>query len=84
MVLGIIITVGIASIIGLIIIKLIRSSNKTGYLGKTTQCISCGRKTNSLFCLDDQSQAMIPGIKISTTYILITSSTASDNAAGMK
>ena len=50
MVLGIIIAIGIASVIVLIIIKLIRSPNKTGNLGKTTQCISCGRKTNSLFC----------------------------------
>lgn len=50
MVLGIIIAVGIAAIIVLIIIKLIRSSDKTGYLGKTNQCIACGRKTNSLIC----------------------------------
>lgn len=50
MVLGIIIVIGITSVIVLIIIKLIRSSNKTGHLGKTKQCISCGRKTNSLFC----------------------------------
>ncbi|MGI0057314.1 MAG: hypothetical protein ACREAK_08075 [Nitrosarchaeum sp.] len=50
MVLGIIIAVGIAAVIGLIIIKLIRSPNKTSYLGKTNQCIACGRKTNSLIC----------------------------------
>ena len=50
MVLGIIIAVGIAAIIVLIIIKLIRSSDKTGYLGKPKQCIACGRKTNSLIC----------------------------------
>ncbi len=50
MVLGIIIAVGIAAIIGFIIIKLIRSPKKTGYFGKTNQCIACGRKTNSLIC----------------------------------
>jgi hypothetical protein len=50
MVLGIIIAVGVATVIVLIIIKLIRSSDNTGYLGKTNQCISCGRKTNSLIC----------------------------------
>ncbi|HEY4681556.1 MAG TPA: hypothetical protein VIH04_09900 [Nitrosarchaeum sp.] len=50
MVLGVIIAVGIAAIIVLIIIKLIRSPDKTGHVGKTTQCIACGRKTNSLIC----------------------------------
>ncbi|MBI5859473.1 MAG: hypothetical protein HZB73_01840 [Nitrosarchaeum sp.] len=50
MVLGIIIAGGIAAIIILIIIKLIRSPNKSSYLGKTTQCIACGCKTNSLIC----------------------------------
>jgi len=50
MVLGIIIACGIAVIIVMVIIKLIRSPNKTGNFGKTTQCIACGRKTNSLIC----------------------------------
>ena len=50
MVLGIIITVGVAVVIVFIIIKLIRSSNTTGHAGNTKQCIACGRKTNSLIC----------------------------------
>jgi len=50
MVLGIIITVGVAIVIVFIIIKLIRSPNKIGYVEKTKQCIACGRKTNSLIC----------------------------------
>jgi hypothetical protein len=50
MVLGIIIAVGIASVIVFVIIKLIKSPKNTGYLGKTNQCIACGRKTNSLIC----------------------------------
>ena len=50
MVLGIIIAVGIASVIVFIIIKLMKSPKNTGYLGKTNQCIACGRKTNSLIC----------------------------------
>lgn len=50
MVLGIIIAVGIASVIVFIIIKLIKSPKNTGYFGKTNQCIACGRKTNSLIC----------------------------------
>ncbi len=50
MVLGIIITVGVAAVIVFIIIKLIRSSKMAGYVGNTKQCIACGRKTNSLIC----------------------------------
>ena len=50
MVLGIIITVGVAIVIVFIIIKLIRSPNKIGCVEKTKQCIACGRKTNSLIC----------------------------------
>ncbi|MEX2193579.1 MAG: hypothetical protein WD717_09425 [Nitrosarchaeum sp.] len=50
MVLGIIITIGVAVVIVFIIIKLIRSSNMTGHVGNTKQCIACGRKTNSLIC----------------------------------
>jgi hypothetical protein len=50
MVLGIIITVGVAIVIVFIIIKLIRSPNKIGIIEKTKQCIVCGRKTNSLIC----------------------------------
>jgi len=51
MVLGIIITIGVAIVIVFIIIKLIRSSNITGHVGNTKQCIACGRKTNSLSIL---------------------------------
>lgn len=47
---GIIISVGIASVIIFIIIKLIKNSNKTGYMGKTNHCMACGRKTNLLIC----------------------------------
>jgi hypothetical protein len=47
---GIIIAVGIATVIVFIIVKLIRSPKNIGYLGKTNQCIACGRKTNSLIC----------------------------------
>ncbi|MCE9617711.1 MAG: hypothetical protein K8Q88_05055 [Nitrosarchaeum sp.] len=50
MVLGIIIAVGVASIIVFIIIKLIRSPNMINHVGNTKQCIACGRKTNSLIC----------------------------------
>ena len=50
MVLGIIITIGVAIVIVFIIIKLIRSPNKLGHVEKTKQCIACGRKTNSLIC----------------------------------
>lgn len=50
MVLGVIIAGVIVVIIALIIIKLIQVPNKTNHVGKTTQCISCGRKTNSLIC----------------------------------
>jgi hypothetical protein len=50
MVLGIIIAGVIAAIIVMVIIKLIRSPNKTDNFGKITQCITCGRKTNSLIC----------------------------------
>ena len=50
MVLGIIIAVGIASVIVYIIIKLMKNPKNTGYLGKTNQCIACARKTNSLIC----------------------------------
>ena len=50
MVLGIVITIVVATVIVLIIIKLIRSPNKIGYVEKTKQCIACGRKTNSLIC----------------------------------
>ena len=50
MVLGVIIAIGVAAVIVFIIIKLIRSSNTTDYVGKTKQCIACGRKTNSLIC----------------------------------
>ena len=50
MVLGVIIAVVVAIVIVFIIIKLIRSSNMTDHVGKTKQCIACGRKTNSLIC----------------------------------
>ena len=50
MVLGVIIAIGVAAVIVFIIIKLIRSSNTTGHVGNTKQCITCGRKTNSLIC----------------------------------
>lgn len=50
MVLGLIIASIIVAVIAFIIIKLIRNPNKPIFLGKTTQCISCGRKTNSLIC----------------------------------
>ncbi len=49
MVLGIIIAGTAAIIIVLIIIKLIRAPNKTDNFEKTN-CIVCGRKTNSLIC----------------------------------
>jgi uncharacterized protein HemY len=50
MVLGVIISGVVATIIILIIVKLIRTPNKTNHFEKTTQCITCGRKTNSLIC----------------------------------
>jgi uncharacterized protein HemY len=50
MVLGVIIAGVVVAVIVLIIIKLIRIPNKTNHFGKATQCIACGRKTNSLIC----------------------------------
>lgn len=49
MVLGVIITGVVAIIIVLIIIKLICTPNKANNFEKTN-CIVCGRKTNSLIC----------------------------------
>lgn len=49
MVLGVIITGVIAVIIIVIIIKIIRVPNKINHFEKTN-CITCGRKTNSLIC----------------------------------
>lgn len=49
MVLGVIIIGVIAVIIIVIVIKLIQGPNKTNHF-KKTNCITCGRKTNSLIC----------------------------------
>jgi recombinational DNA repair protein RecR len=50
MVLGVIITVGIAVVVVLVIIKLLRDPNIGKNTNKTKQCIACGNKTNSLIC----------------------------------
>lgn len=50
MVLGVIITVGIAAVVVLVIIKLLRDPNIGKNSNKTKQCIACGNKTNSLIC----------------------------------
>lgn len=50
MVLGIVITVGIAAVVVLVIIKLLRDPNIGKNSKKTKQCIACGNKTNSLIC----------------------------------
>jgi hypothetical protein len=49
MVLGVIITLGIAAVLVVVIIKLILGSNIKNS-NKTKQCIACGKKTNSLIC----------------------------------